>query len=301
MDYIRNYIRKRAEKSIWKYIFSPFIVSILPGLILLYYRENDFKDFITTTCPWISNFLENNHFWIVFLSFSWPFVVTMVWNYVSDFISDNPCASNKEILSLLEIIERNIVGEKKKRLEKLLDSKEQICWKTPIDPFDYIENIIYGIFVFFDTLYKEKAKFEVSLAKMGAEHIERFVCFNPRDEGPTCDINELQSSSCGFSVAKKQGTMLIVEDVKTEGQKKGKKNYIFTQSSKDIEGSLICYPVKDLKNKTIPFVISVFSSKKGFFKSSKGSRRKWEYILKRFSNRLSIEYAKIILKEEESS
>ena len=256
--------------------------------------------------PKIELFLNNYPYLKLACAF-WPIILIPL-NFLYESLKskiDNKSVSLYEINLLFKITD-HVVGKKTERFgikyasiikQNNLQEIEEI-FNEITQPLLQINELIEGVWQFFEATKSDKdVIIKVALAQMKGEYIEDFVCFYPSNYGPRSAIEELQDSDSCFSKAKKTRRIVIVDDIRKESVRvKGKRNFIVTRPEFEPEdGSIICYPVIIRNTQEIPFVISIFASQKNCFRQK--GRERYEIILKRFGQRIALEYCLLKIKE----
>jgi hypothetical protein len=219
-------------------------------------------------------------------------------------LSQHEPVTSRQLVDFLKILD-HIVGKKFERFGTHLkqfaarrDVSATEAFRTITQPDDQIRELVEGIWKYFE-LTKSDADVDirVALARMGQEHIEAFECFYPADPGPRSSVESLQSPESGFSTAKRTRRIVIVQDIYSEGRKKRGKRFVISRPHlEDEEGAMLCYPIEERHINAVPYVVSVCASKRGYFRNSE--REKYEVILKRFAQRIVLEYCLKYIKEK---
>jgi hypothetical protein len=247
--------------------------------------------------PQLESYLKASPILTLCLSIGWAVVVTLV-AAVALACKPPPSGSVFELLHLLECL-KQIVGEKVNRFESFLtrqtmeNSLEVFTEITR--PDQQLASIVAAVYSYFEgVLSKEdkeqKVKLRVALARMGQRHVEEWESYYPSYQKPRSEITELQRDTSCFSRAKSTGRMVIIESIKKEaGRRANKRRFEVTDlSRKDEDGSIICYPIKLKGTRQMPFVLSVCSSKPGYFRQ--GQEGVYQSILENFEQRIVLEY-----------
>lgn len=226
----------------------------------------------------------------------WALIV-IPWIFAFEHFKPKTPLSVRESSYLLEILSR-VVGKKLERFGSHLgkirartrrgSAKE--TFKEITQPDVQIGEIVQGIWQFFEaTKSDENCELRVALARMGASHIEAFECYYPPNKSARSTVSALQCDQSGFSRTKRQRKLVVVENIREEASKKGNARFVITREDLgDEEGSMVCFPVEEPSAKEIPYVISVCSSKPGYFKES--SSALLEEILEPFGQRIALEF-----------
>lgn len=259
-------------------VFLVYLPQAVAGIILLYYAGGPPRNWLQDNIP-IVTILDTNGwlgYIVVPLGLSVPLYSTFTTKYRS-----KQNLSQKEALYLLEVI-HNVVGTKLRLIQKSNASDSHIT----IDQSNHqIKELVTCIYLFFRMNYPNH-NFEICLAKMGNEFVEGYKEYIPTNAKYRCDPDCLLDKNCGFSVAMRKKRMLFIDDVQKEGSKSGKKNFVFAPNFEDISGSIVLYPVKNENGNDIPYVISVFTDTKNFFKDK---QEKCELLFSNISTRIYLE------------
>lgn len=211
----------------------------------------------------------------------------------------------EKLMSLFKTIDK-VLGSKIERFgeqaKKILDSNKpvsgEVIFKRITQPKSQISKIANGIWYYFNLeANSSDNRIRVAIAKMGDKYISDWMVFVPEDDGPVGQIEKYQVDECGFSRAKEKGKILIIPDIQKAAKETTKKcNYVIvSEELKDEEGSMICYPVKHRNLNDTPYVISVWSSEKNYFKLA--HEKAYDFILNKFAKRIALEHGLLVLKE----
>lgn len=207
---------------------------------------------------------------------------------------------NDETLMKLFLVLDNVVGSKSERfanyaVKSASDGKAVFFDIT--QPEVQIECLVDAAYQFFESTKTDKeATFRVALAEMGAKHIERFFCFNPKDRPPRNGIEEYQKDWSGFTRSKRRRDLLVVSDIAKELCKKPKNRSFAATKGGPQEGSMIVYPIVHRGQKEVVYCLSVLCSIRGYFKNSKNQQEYYRDVMERFAKRIELEHSLRLIK-----
>jgi hypothetical protein len=134
-------------------------------------------------------------------------------------------------------------------------------------------------------------RFVVVLARIQKDQIHKFETTFPRNRPPSADVTHFNSDDVLFRIALKKKKVVIVGDIEKELNKpEGKRRYKEI-AGEPTTGSIICIPIKYVGTPEIPFVLSIYSSKRNFFPENRGEKERWESIAESLDIRFSVEYS----------
>lgn len=187
-------------------------------------------------------------------------------------------------------------GKVAKRLSKKGGEDAGAVFREITQPEIQIALLVESLYMFFLQEVESKEELKVTLARMKRAKIESFECFLPHGSGPKSNAATLQSPEATVNRAAKLKKPIVVADIAAELRKKKNRQYAPGSGGSGNEGSMICYPVIDpeLPN-DVPFVITIKYFQKNHFTVTR--RRRYEFVLQRFSERIAMENRLRIIKE----
>ncbi|MCK5125313.1 MAG: hypothetical protein KAR42_03565 [candidate division Zixibacteria bacterium] len=276
-------------------ILRLLIVPLILGVPPLLFAAN-------SNIPFLKTFFDN-HTTLATICIFWP-VLYLLFHYFIEICKPRVTVDLEQLMSLFAAIDY-IMGAKIERFgneaKSILSQQnmptDDVIFQKITQPIKQIDKIVEFVWHFFRSRTSDKnIDFRVALARMGEKHIEKYEFFQPMDDGPISTVEDLQNDCCGFSRAKQRGKIIIIPDIQLSAAESGEKcNFVITsEENKKKVGSMICYPIRHRNLNSIPYVLSISASKKGYFDID--NKETYEFILSKFAKRLSLEYGLLVLK-----
>jgi hypothetical protein len=268
------------------WIIGPLLVAFPAQLLLV-------GSFHAPLKTWLEDADNQAWLWVFALS---PILLSVAKSVIDKiaFSFANP-VGDEQLIALLRIL-NEVVARKAERffrtLEEVRNSPKSHgeIFTVITRPDAQIERLVEGVWQFFNRSSDKNAPVvRVVLAEMGPQHILNYRLCYPVDKQPRTRIADLQRSDSGFSVAKSTRRILIVEDVEKESRSTRKSRFVSTSDdTTGAGGSLVCWPVVCERLDEVPFVLSLYAPRRGFFRTSE--EQMYRYVLEMFTRRLVLEY-----------
>ena len=114
--------------------------------------------------------------------------------------------------------------------------------------------------------------------------------------GTSTPLTTLQRKDSTISITASRQEMIILPDLQAELKKEMHERRFAEGNTEDSNnGSMICFPVKDTRTGAVPLVIAVKSNATNSFTTTR--KKRYEYVLRRFAQRIAMEYQLRTLKE----
>ena len=246
--------------------------------------------------PGLKAWLENTNVGWLWLLASLPFLMGLVRSGISRiaFSFANPVEEDN-LLALLRILNELVARKSERFFSTLEEVRKQPkdaaeIFRTITKPDVQIERLVEGIWQYFNfNRDRHEPIVRVVLAEMGNKHITKYRVSLPADMPPKARTEDLQRDDCGFSAAKASRRILIIEDVGKEGKATRKSKFVSTsEDTTGAGGSMICWPVVCERLGEVPYVLSIYAPRRGYFTPSE--ERVYAYVLDMFSRRILLEY-----------
>ncbi len=211
--------------------------------------------------------------------------------------------SKTELISILNALEI-AVNEKAKRMAtgaKGALGKTAICpketFKSITLPGQQMSLLITGIHAVFERLSGDSIEFRVGLLKVETNRPTEWLAFHPPATVPSMSADELANKCSTVSSCIRSKKIVIVDDIQKELKKKEEKRRYLTGSAeaKD-KGSQLCFPVTHPATGKIQLVITIAGDKPNSLIEKHADLYEW--VLKHFVVRLSMEQSLLIMKEK---
>ncbi len=275
MNKIRSLFNTARQSFFWSVIVIPLVVAIPPTVLGLASQFDTLKTFFdaNTTITLICAF--------------WVPLIVIPGAILRRLFSDS--LSTQQLTYLVNLLAGSI-GKKIERMHSFLthveSNKVEISNQKIIEvlnPKLQMVDIMANLWCMFHPLSPSKVK--VSLAKMGQNHIEEFVCWHPGDVRPRNTVQKLQHEECTFSVARRTKEIVVIEDVAKESAKQAGQRFHRTNGA---QGSIIAYPVIDRGTDEVPYVLSVCAAEPNSLLEK--NKAVYEFLLEQFAQRVVMEY-----------
>lgn len=281
-----------------RYILGPIFVTAPPGVVLAFYR---FKLDAHLPAAW-AEYLHNHQLHFLVLCGAWVYVLTAAHGWVEHCARKYEGIDVKGLLALFETLEE-VVRAKAVRFEGALKQKAESSRPTASAVFQEITKpeqqialLGRAIHGFFSSI-SEGVAFKVTIAEIDKSGMPtNWLQYIPEiDSSPKTPIDFLRNPESTICRAVEKKDLVIVEDRKAEAQKRGGTRNHVSQNPKDLEdGSVLCYPVYDVKI-GVPYAVTIVANKRKYF--SEANRPIYEWALKKFVLRIRLEHSLLLLKQ----
>jgi hypothetical protein len=154
-----------------------------------------------------------------------------------------------------------------------------------------------GLHAFFGAIDSADIEFKVTVVTVDDQGKPTdWMYFVPDSDPPRTPISVLRSEWSAICRAVARRDIVVVEDIRAEAAKGVQGSYACEDAGSVEEGSLVCYPVFDLRSATTPYAITVVADKKKYFVERKSPIYQW--TLKRFALRIRLEHYLLLLKQK---
>jgi len=287
----------------WKsvYIFKPVFVSILP-IVMAFYGTQPIHDRLASLAPSLTKFLDGNILNVCITASGLLFLMTILYGYISNKISENNNISDDALHGLLTVL-KQVIGAKAERFQKHVRTLKKRgggnagnTFHEITQPTQQIKLLAQAIQAFFETIDKENVNIKLGVASVRNDAIEdEWFYFAPPTYTPRTQPSELRDPTSTLSTCARKKTIVIIEDIKKEIKKTSKSRIFFaTINDTEIdEGSIICYPILDEGGKVI-YIISVSANKKDYFQHKK--KAIYLNFFEHFALRIRLEHNLLLIK-----
>ena len=228
--------------------------------------------------------------------------LSLVLSKVRDWLKGNHDLEQRELLTLQRMLDRP-VGQKLNRFGRVAKrlvggAKEDVgaVFREITQPEIQIELLLESLYMFFGHDVESKDDLKVTLARMRKGRIVAFERFLPLGDGPKSNPENLKSPDAAVNRAGKEKKTIIVNDIAKELGRKKNRQCVAGGNGSSNQGSMICFPVIDPElSDDVPFVITIKYFETNHFTAAK--RRRYEFVLQRFSERIAMENRLRIIKE----
>lgn len=154
------------------------------------------------------------------------------------------------------------------------------------------QRIVDAMYSFYCNVDDLDTKFKVVLYFIDEEKIKDNAIYAPLDSPPTTPVKSLSAQDSPIMTAVRKREPVILESVRSSN---GSAKFVFRDQEDHRDGSLLCYPIMINHIGSAPMVLSIFTDTPKYF--NKENRVAYDYVFKKFQNRLAIEYCLMVLKD----
>jgi len=310
---VHNNIVKRGCKKVveifdtWfvKYIIRPVFFLLPPSLLtMMAVRKGLQSEVITLVGKPIGEFLNHSALLIIVGTFLYMVLMKAIYAGIENYARPSRELEVGDLIALVRAIDI-VVGDKTKRMSheaKLIALKSDICGKETFNqitrPDQQIPLLITGLKNVFEYMDKLKTDFRVGLLKIEKNKPIDWYSFEPASFPPRTEAKALGATASTVSQCIKTKSIIVVDDIQKELSKKTKKERRFIKgSTQDSDnGSQLCYPLIHPATGKIEYVITIAGNRSGCLKEKHIELYDW--IIKHFAVRVSLEHSLLIMKEK---
>lgn len=294
INFILYWYKKGNKNLFFKYVVYPIFAALfVAGPVCFLALCKDME----AIKPWLASHLKINivlHVWPLLSMFS-----LRIFKTIEEAYDKKEVVSAKQGMRLLFDCIDNVVGNKSDRFAQYAISHPQpecCVFSSITSPEDQMERLIDGIYKYF--LYYAgdlEINIRVTMVEMGDTYARKFIHSIPKNIPPAGKIDEYQNDTCAFSKAKADKRMIIIEDIKKELRRRGKKKRYAKVEGDPQEGSLLVYPIRHRGLLEIVYCVSVYASEAKFFNEEE--RSFFEDIMDKFCRRIELEHSLKMIKD----
>ncbi len=212
---------------------------------------------------------------------------------------------SKDILAILGAINL-VVGDKNKRFGAHLKRQLKVQVVNPgvtfleiTRPDQQIALLITGLKTVFEYIDEENAAYRVGLLRIENAAPTEWVAFEPASQPPRTPPAQLAAPSSTVSYSIRTRSIVVIEDIQAELNRKGNKKerrYLRSNTQESDQGSQLCYPINHGSTGSVEYVITIAGNKKACLIEKHAELYAW--IIENFSARISLEHSLMVLKEK---
>lgn len=166
-------------------------------------------------------------------------------------------------------------------------------------PDQQLSLLVIAIKGIFEALDSSNASYRVGLLSVDrqSKKPQKWLYFEPTEKPPRTSPKDLSAPSSTVSHAIQNKSIVVVEDIRKELQKKSKeeRRYVQGSSRPGDQGSQLCYPITHPATGEVEYVITIAGDKRKCLEEKYSDLYVW--ILEHFSLRIGLEHSLLILKE----
>lgn len=301
LDRCARRIHRLSKRWYWRLV-GALVLGFPPALITAFYGNTFVRSNANRFLPGLTQFLVENAWWIVAVSWLYPVVTLAMMRAVLE-RADRKTMSLDSVLRVNAALD-SVVGAKEQRFQQHalnaggLSKESVFC--TITRPDVQIWELLRGVWQVFDSEKGDDTGrlVRVVLVELRNGVVTRTAVHFPQDEPVRVPVSVLNSPSSAIMVACRSRRLVVIPSVQDELKRPpNQRRYAVDGVRSEAEdfGSLLCYPVIHGANSDVAFVISIHCDEDGHFKTDKADV--YERMLDRFALRIRLEYNLLLMKE----
>jgi len=203
-----------------------------------------------------------------------------------------------QLVTLTEMLDR-IVSKKDKRFSAYLTSlrrtpsrqlkkKRERLFEDITQPRVQMAEIVAIVWQLFHTLHP-KNSVRVALAEMDDTHVREVIATEPSEDHIRSPIEKLRTDGSGYSTSKRLKRILVIPNTKKESERGDNARFVVTRKDlEDEENSMICFPIEERLDRTIPYVLSISVDRPDAFREEESDA--YTDMLIPFARRIAMEH-----------
>jgi len=283
----------------WWVRFIPFLLSLISSTILVFIHNDRFKKSHPTLLGSV-----DSHQWIEYIALLLPPLLILLNFFQIEILKQIDKYKRPPIRTILALIDGindavskklECVGAQNRRKTGL---PENGMPADPVNPTEQIKLLVRSVHQVFvtDSGFNDELTIKVTLARMNEHQIfDHFVCYQPYVLPP--NVENLKSKNATFSVAAREGKIIIIPNIAKELNKGKRARYVRSHNADENSGSLIAYPLFSRHLEKSPLVLSIKCSAPKYF--SDNAKNRYEFLIGPFAQRILLEYNNSLLEEKE--
>lgn len=288
-------------------VIRPIFFLMPPVLISNAVIKQGLREQVSTTFgQTIGDFVNNSALLILISAYLYIIVIKAIYAGIAHHSKPEKELTRDDVLAILKSI-NTVVGDKSKRMMSYvrahINSKD-VCPREMFvnitKPDQQLSLLVVAIKGVFEVLDSSNASYRVGL--LSVDHQDKkprkWLYFEPTETPPRTSPKDLSAPSSTVSHAIKNKSIVVVENIGKELQKKSKddRRYLQGSSKPSDQGSQLCYPITHPSTGEIEYIITIAGDKTKCLEEKYSALYGW--ILDHFSLRISLEHSLLILKEK---
>lgn len=292
-----------CESWFVKHIIRP-IFFLLPPMILtmLAVRQGLQQEVVLLVGQAVGDFLNNSALLIIVGTYLYVVLMKAIYAAIRSYAKPARELEVGDLIALVKAIDI-VVGDKTKRMAneaKALLGSNNICGQKTFQqitrPDQQIPLLISGLRSVFEYMDDVKTTFRVGLLKVDNNKPIDWYSFDPASLPPRTQASALKAPTSTVSQCIKSRSIVVVNDVQKELEKKNKKDRRFMRGNlqDSEEGSQLCYPIIHSATGSVEYVITVAGNRSECLKEKHSELYAW--IINHFAVRVCMEHSLLIMK-----
>ena len=298
-------IVKICESLFIKHIIRPIFFLLPPTILTMVAAKKGLQvEIVLLVGENIGNFLNQSALLIIIGAYLYVVIIKSIYAAIRSYAKP---AKELEVGDLIAIIKSIdiVVGDKAKRMgnqAKLILNSRSICgrktFKKVTRPDQQIPLLISGVRSVFEYMDDANTIFRVGLLKIEKNKPVDWYSFDPVSQPPRTKATASQSPTSTVSQCIKSRSIIIVDDIQKELNKKTKKERKFVKGNTQEldQGSQLCYPLIHPATGQIEYVFTIAGNRSNSLVMKHSELYAW--IINHFAVRISMEHSLLIMKEK---
>jgi hypothetical protein len=290
-----NFIKRAWNNKHIRELGPPFLYSLGPIIGSIAFEWNPAQEFIKNNIyKDFDKWIQQHTGFALFLIIFWVPLLYILGRIAGKFLNES--INIDWLIATLETLDLP-VKSKKSRFGQFIvnflnnnpNGSRKDIFREITKPKKQFERLISGLYQIFKSICNDDVRIVIFIYQnQDNPSLSYFISWP--EENPLSDPKELLTdNSCVISCIKRK-ELVIVEDIDKELKKPQNKRRFVITSSKRNKGSILCFPIDDsfLRQINTILVISIYCRRPFSFYNSK--RDGYKEILRRFADRILIEY-----------
>lgn len=310
---IKDHLGRKACKKIvsycesWfiKHVVKPIFFLLPPSLLtMLAVRKGMQADVVDYFGQTAGEFLNNSALLIIICTYIYVVLMRAIYAGIENHAKPAKELEVGDLLALLKAIDI-VVGDKTKRVTSevkgIINNANvinELKFLQSIRPEQQIPLLVVGLRSVFEYMDKQKTVYRVGLLRIENDKPVDWFSFDPASLPPRTEAQTLSAPTSTVSQCIKNKSLVIVEDIQKELNKRTKKErrYIKSNTQETDEGSQLCYPLIHPATGKVEYVFTIAGNRAGCLNENYSELYAW--VIRHFSIRVSLEHSLLIVKEK---
>jgi len=264
-----------SESWFVRHLFRP-IFFLFPPMLLTFTatRKGLQEDIVDLAGQSVGSLLNNSALVIIIGTYLYVVILKAIFAGIKDYSKPEKELKVDDLIALIKAIDI-VVGDKTKRMgneAKSIINKPNICAKTTFEqitrPDQQIPLLIAGLRNVFEYMGEHQSTFRVGLIRVINNKPDEWFSFDPASLPPRTPANKLSAPSSTVSHAIKSRSVIIVENIQKELEKKSKKDRRFMKGNtqENENGSQLSYPIIHSATGEVEYVITIATNREDCLK-----------------------------------
>lgn len=295
---------KICEGFFVKNVVYPVVIVLPPAVMMAVAQRSELKTEVSKLAPSLGEMLTTTTALAVLIGAPlYMVLVKTIYAAIKNYSKPGRELSKPEIISILNAIEIAVNAKSIRMATGARGAlgKGSICPKETFRditlPGQQMSLLTTGIHAVFERLSGETIDFKVGLLKVENGKPTEWLAFHPQAIAPSMTAEELTHRTSTVSCCLRSKKIVIVDDIEKELRKKeDKRRYVASSAEAKEKGSQLCFPVTHPATGKIQLVITIAGDKANSLIERHSDLYEW--VLKHFVVRLSLEQSLLIMKEK---